>query len=304
MRPKTVQNRSRQPAEQQFMPSVLPADFPIAMGRRHSPSTEPITGLHLHDCLELGYCHQGAGIFVVEDKVLPFASGDVSVINDREMHRAQSAPDTGSSWSFVMLDPAKLLSAASDDREALRIAPLGGPGFPNIVKPGAHPELVGAVRQLVAELEAAGGGARPGHRTVVRGLVLAAMGLLQRLPGAEPDATPRERAGPAEAIAPALEHLSRTYAEPVGMAELAELCATSESNLRRMFHRATGRSPRDYLTYLRLQMATTLLESTSLRVLDVAGRVGYPTLSSFNRHFQRVMKCSPRQWRGRRRPPA
>jgi AraC-like DNA-binding protein len=297
MRSKTVQNRSAGPIRRQYAPYELPADFPIIAGARHSPSTTPIAWLHMHDCLELGYCHQGAGIFMVEDKVIPFSAGDVSVINDREMHLAQSAPETGSSWSFIMLDPARLIGAASEDRDVLRVGPLGGPGFPNILKPPAHPELVGAVRQLVAELEAA----RPGHRAVVRGLVLAVMGMLHRLPGIESSAPPRERSAAAEAIAPALDHLSRRYAEPVAMGELAELCAASESNLRRMFRRATGRSPRDYLTYLRVQVATALLESTSLRVLDVAGRVGYPTLSSFNRHFRRVMKCSPRAWRGRAR---
>ncbi|HOX08886.1 MAG TPA: helix-turn-helix transcriptional regulator, partial [Planctomycetota bacterium] len=208
-------------------------------------------------------------------------------------------PEAVSSWSFVLLDPARLLGAACEDRDVLRVAPLGGPGFANIVKPAASPELVGAVRHLVAELEAARSGERPGHRAVVRGLVLAIMGMLHRLPGAEPEAAPRERSAAAEAIAPALDHLSRRYADPVGMGELAELCATSESNLRRMFRKATGRSPRDYLTYLRVQVAAALLDSTDLRVLDVAARVGYPTLSSFNRHFGRVMKRAPRQWRNR-----
>jgi AraC-like DNA-binding protein len=276
---------------------TLSKDFPIAMGGRHSPSTEPISWLHLHDCLEFGYCHQGAGIFVVEDKVLPFAAGDVSVINDCEMHLARSASEAVSSWSFIMLDPARLLGAASEDREALRSAPLCGPRFPNILKPAAHPELVAAVRQLVGELEAR----RPGHRTVVRGLVLAIMGMLHRLPGVSPRAAQRRPRDAAERIAPALDRLARDYAEPIAMPELAELCGTSESNLRRLFGQVTGRSPRNYLTYLRVQVATALLESTTLRVLDIAGRVGYPTLSSFNRHFGRIMKCPPRKWRGRGR---
>ena len=101
-------------------PVALPDDFPVHMLGRHSPSTEPIEGLHQHDCLELGFCHEGAGVFIVENKVLPFGAGDVSVINDLEMHRARSAAEALSSWSFVLLDPARLLSATVDEREALR----------------------------------------------------------------------------------------------------------------------------------------------------------------------------------------
>jgi AraC-like DNA-binding protein len=293
MRAKSVQNRSKTPVRRHFAPMALPADFPIDMGGRHSPSTEPIAWLHLHDCLELGYCHEGAGIFVVEDKVLPFAAGDVSVINDREMHLARSALEAGSSWNFIALDPARLLGAAANDGQVLRTAPLCGPAFTNILKPAAHPGIAAIVRQLVAELETDHGR----HRTVIRGLVLALMGMLHRLPGLSDEEPRRGRRDAAERLAPALDHLSRTYGEPVAMAELAGLCGTSESNLRRLFVQVTGRSPRDYLTYLRIQVATALLENTSLRVLDIAGRIGYPTLSSFNRHFRRIMRRSPRQWR-------
>jgi transcriptional regulator GlxA family with amidase domain len=209
------------------------------------------------------------------------------------MHRAQSAPGTGSSWSFVLLDPARLLPGLVEDREALSAAALSGERFPNILRAAAHPELVAAVRSLVAELEAR----RDGHRPVVRGLVLTIMGLLQRLAPAAPDARGAARRDAAEKIAPALDHLSRRYAEPLAMEELAAMCCTSGSNLRRLFRQVTGRAPREYLTYLRVQMAAALLESTRLRVLDIAARVGYPTLSGFNRHFRRVAGRSPRQWR-------
>ena len=60
---------------------------------------------------------------------------------------------------------------------------------------------------------------------------------------------------------------------------------------------AIRRSPAQYLTQLRVGMAALLLESTDRKVLDISTEVGYPTLSSFNRHFRTVMGMPPRQWR-------
>ncbi len=262
---------------------------------RHSPSTEQIDLLHQHDCLEIGFCHEGAGVFIVEDKVLPFGDGDVSVINNLEMHRARSASGAISSWSFLLLDPARLLSATVDERDVLRTSNLGGPGFRNILKSNEHRETAATVRGIVDELNAG----RAGYRAVVRGLVLALMAMLQRLAADTPMSARSGAGGAAERVAPALDYLARHYSEPVTIPPLAQMCFASESNFRRLFKLATARSPQEYLTYLRIQMATALLESTSLAVLEISGRVGYQTLSSFNRHFKRITGCAPRGWRRR-----
>jgi AraC-like DNA-binding protein len=289
-----VQNQLHPPVRRQYAPVALPEEFPVKVSGLHSPSAEPIDWLHQHDCLELGYCHEGAGVFIVENKVLPFGPGHVSVINDREMHRARSAAKAVSSWSFILLDPAGLLSTALEERDVLRIGGLGGSAFPNILGPREHPGVVAAIKAITDELRAAA----PGHRPVVKGHVLALMGMLHRLAGESPPEEPRGREAAAR-IAPALDYVARYYGEPVTVPRLAEMCFASESNFRRLFKEATGRSPREYLTYLRIQMSTALLESTSAAVLEISQRVGYSTLSSFNRHFKRIIGCSPREWRRR-----
>ena len=51
----------------------LPEDFPIRY-IAHRQADTPITALHLHDHLEIGYCHSGSGIFVIENKVFSYLS--------------------------------------------------------------------------------------------------------------------------------------------------------------------------------------------------------------------------------------
>ena len=40
-----------------------------------------------------------------------------------------------------------------------------------------------------------------------------------------------------------------------------------------------------------------LLRSSGLSVTEIAGRVGYNSLSSYNRHFAQAMGCTPMIWR-------
>jgi AraC family transcriptional regulator, activator of mtrCDE len=100
-----------------------------------------------------------------------------------------------------------------------------------------------------------------------------------------------------ERIAPALQRIAARYADRIPVLELADLCCTSVAQLRRLFHQAVRQSPQDYITRFRLGMAVSLLGGTTLSILDISCRVGYTSVSSFNRHFRSEFGISPRQWR-------
>jgi AraC-like DNA-binding protein len=279
----------------EYAPFKLADDFPISVGSKlHRQHDLPITQLHMHDCLEIGYCYSGSGIFVVENKVFPFRADDLCVINDEEMHLAQSMKGTVSEWRFVMVDPARLLTRNVDNPAVLGVAPLAGRDFANIMRGLEHPRLRELVLAVISELLEA----KEGCKDAVRGLMLAVMAGLQRLPGRRKEAVAGRRRD-MEKIAPAFHHLAMHYAEPIRIPALARMCNMSATHFRRMFTKAVGRSPARHLTSLRVRMAAALLESTERKVLDIALEVGYPTLSSFNRHFKTVMGMSPRELRRR-----
>lgn len=55
-----------------------------------------------------------------------------------------------------------------------------------------------------------------------------------------------------------------------------------------------GMGPQQYIIHVRLSMAEHLLRTTEKPILDIAGEVGFHSLSSFNRLFLRAYGCSPR----------
>lgn len=85
----------------------------------------------------------------------------------------------------------------------------------------------------------------------------------------------------------------------VSLAELAGLVNLSRFHFVTAFRLATGRTPHDWLTALRIQEAQRLLAVPELPVTEIALAVGYQTPSSFAAAFRKVAKMTPTEFRRR-----
>lgn len=70
--------------------------------------------------------------------------------------------------------------------------------------------------------------------------------------------------------------------------------------LRRRCQKELGRSPMQHLTYMRMQRAQTLLETTQETIESIAREVGFSDGLVFSRAFKRWIGSSPRDYRQRR----
>lgn len=283
----------------EWAPVSFPEDFPFSPVGDCCRCTLPegeVTGLHMHDCFELGYCVEGAGIFIVDHKVLPFAAGDVSVIFANQYHKAQSERGKTSRWEFVEIDAGKLLSGIlGGGTEIAAAAAAGDERFDNLLPPERCPEITRLTRLIFDELE----GGRPGYRPLAKAYLWALLCLLGRemtaVGAPKPVRAPAGRA--LGRIAPAVEYIARSYMEPIIIGELAARCSMSVTNFRRVFTRVAGRTPYAYLEQVRIQMASVLLSGTELSVLEISLRTGFDSLSGFNRRFRELKGVTPREWR-------
>jgi AraC family transcriptional regulator len=85
--------------------------------------------------------------------------------------------------------------------------------------------------------------------------------------------------------------------EALTLDEVARCAGLSSFHLMRVFQRAMGVTPHQYLMRVRLMRALSLLRDTALPVTEVAYEAGWADLSNFNRAFRREMGCSPREVR-------
>ena len=92
------------------------------------------------------------------------------------------------------------------------------------------------------------------------------------------------------------------YADPLELTAVARRIATSRRQLQRAFAQAGRTTFQDRLTRARMDGAADLLRLRSLRVRDVASRVGYRQPSQFAKAFRRHYGMAPAVYRDHHAP--
>lgn len=87
------------------------------------------------------------------------------------------------------------------------------------------------------------------------------------------------------------------YADPIGIANIAEELEYTTSHLCNVFKKETGTTINQYLTDVRMKQASEILGDPSLRLYEVAAQVGYNDYKHFASLFRRHFSESPSEHR-------
>ena len=87
------------------------------------------------------------------------------------------------------------------------------------------------------------------------------------------------------------------YTEDLRIEKLCEITGMTKSYFSKLFEAFTGMSFSDYLNQKRISFAEKLLIYPDLSTTDISMKVGYNSLSTFNRAFRMIKKCSPTEYR-------
>lgn len=99
-----------------------------------------------------------------------------------------------------------------------------------------------------------------------------------------------------------IEYLENHYAEDINLDHLSQMSYMSIRNFQRVFKKATGQSPIDYLIHIRLQKAKNLLRESNMQVADIAIQSGFNEYNYFSRKFKNAVGISPLKYRMRFKP--
>lgn len=99
------------------------------------------------------------------------------------------------------------------------------------------------------------------------------------------------------AVSRAIAYIQENYSRDVGLADIAEAAHMSPFHLTRLFKRATGVAPYQYLIQLRVNSARALLAAGAGRrsLAEIASAVGFSDQSHLTRHFKRLLGMTPGQ---------
>ena len=280
----------------EFRDYDLPAHFPVLLltGDHWRISDVPSRRLHIHNCLEIGLCETDSGTIKFEDTTYSFYAGDVTAISCDIPHTTFSAPGTNSKWSYLFVDMGELLHPffSGADLHNVELFSFLDHHLNLIMGRINYPVIYSIVTEIIEEMKKQ----EQGYEIAVRGLFLALATNLMRaasLNHKKKDQTPEN----ALVIAPALDFIRYHYMEDFPMEQLADLCSLSPAHFRRLFSSIMGNRPLEYLNTTRIRKASDLLRMTEESVLNISERVGFHSISSFNRHFLAIMGEAPRDWR-------
>ena len=290
----TSQKRPSHIVEFRYDHIPLPEAFPIFLGDRYVIGDREICYLHTHKYLELGLCHDGSGIFILEDRLATFSAGDLTFIPGDRYHLARSTPGTKSIWSFVTLDCCNILDLpnASAPFRGMTEELLGGRSF---LMKHTGKAITNTMDDLIAELRDKARGWEDAAAALVRSLMIK----LSRAYGEGCVPFNRNHDPLRERLLPAFQYMMYNYHAKIHSDCIARTCNTSATNFRRLFRRLTGVTPMRYLAQLRVEAAINQLLTTEMSMIAIAADTGFTSLASFNRQFKAVTGFSPRGWKKR-----
>jgi len=94
-----------------------------------------------------------------------------------------------------------------------------------------------------------------------------------------------------------IKYICKHYTEELTLTSIAEQFYISPFYLSKIFKRSTNLSIVEYINSLRIRQAKELLETSSIKIAEIAEIVGFSSSSHFSRTFKLVTGLSPQQYK-------
>lgn len=252
--------------------------------------------MHYHDFAELVVIFSGEGEQMINGFRYPVSAGDVFMMQDRTEHcfteycNLKIVNIMFSQELFTSMHV--FLHQIPGYNVIFRIEPgiRSGGSFRNCLH--LSQTSLSYVLELIRRLEGELTGRKNGYEAASTALLLEIIIYLSRSfseNGTDQRAALR--------LGRLLSELESRFAEDWSLDEMAHSSAMSVNNFLRIFKSATGVTPMDYLSSLRLTHARRLLRDSALSVSEIAFRCGFHDSNYFTKKFSGAYGCSPREFR-------
>lgn len=98
----------------------------------------------------------------------------------------------------------------------------------------------------------------------------------------------------------AINYIQKNFSQPISLNFVADKIGVTPQYLSRIFSKETGQSFIDYLSTYRINMAKQLLDTTDIKVFEIANRIGFNDAKYFCTLFKKFEGISPNQYRNNR----
>ena len=280
------------------------SSFPLAIRRvstdaLHTPShPHDLTEVeHQHDFAELVIVTRGNAMHWLEGREFPVAAGDVFVLQGQQSHYFHSRRELD--LINIMYDPEKIGLPENDLRRMPGYCAMFmlEPAYRRQHRFASRLHLrrvpLAHVEQLAEQMEKESNDLNPGYEVILRAKLLELLTYLSRAYMS----TESVEAHALLRVGHVIGALENDIIRDWKLDDLVGIAHMSRSNLMRIFRKATGQTPIEYLIRIRIQRAMALLRNSDLTITEIALEVGFNDSNYFTRQFHRILGQSPRAFR-------
>jgi AraC-like DNA-binding protein len=224
-----------------------------------------------HDAVEIALVDSGTVKYTIAGRDTLVPAGHVMVVPRGALHAT----------TFLTEMRAVALWLGADF--VAEIADAMGPEVAKLaLAPGVLAADTARARALLGILVDEVRGGAPGHTRAAEALTESFV--IEILRGAPRE---RERGGRDPRVAQAIAQMNASFAEPLGIDDLAKTARMSRFHFSRLFRDETGQAPYQYLLRVRVAKAAELLRGGHCSVTEAALASGFSDLSRFASTFKK-----------------
>ncbi|MEK4853093.1 AraC family transcriptional regulator [Paenibacillus sp. FSL H7-0756] len=277
-------------------------EFPLHIYRvEHQARVHSILPVHWHNEMEMIYLAEGNATFHIESREFSIQAGDALIVHPGELHSGMDTAMGGTCYYSIVFKGSWLSSPQPDRVQELFLDPVlqGKIRLPAMLSAAdaAHSPLLQLIRELLSRYE---------HQSAAYEMSLKALLLLfiadsyqYGLTALNPEPEPRHGREYNRQIREVLSYMETHSRDRLELDQLAYVVALSRSHFCKFFKAQTGMRPMEYLNYIRISQAASLLRSGSYNVLEAALESGYQHVSYFSKWFKHYMNMTPSEYKAR-----
>jgi len=255
---------------------------------------------HYHDFTELVFILYGKGIQVIEGYEYQVSAGDIFVLQGKQKHYFKNL--FGIQIANIMFDAQTLPRLISNELKKidgynalfiLEPSYRSAHHFKNklYLKRSKMAKLELIINSMLAEQESQQEGYNILMANHLEELIVLLSRYYSQLETTEAQSLLR--------IGKVIDFLETHFERKIGLNEMSEISFMSSRNFQRVFKKAVGATPLQYLMAIRLQKSRQLLRETNKTIASIAAETGFSDSNYFIKCFRNANHITPSKFRER-----
>ncbi|KSU85458.1 MULTISPECIES: AraC family transcriptional regulator [Fictibacillus] len=247
--------------------------------------------LHWHNHMEWIFIKEGKVKVQIDDTFVHLEKGELAFVNPKQLHAAEGLTDHAEIAAIVFND-ALLRNTGLDCTERLYLYPY----FNNELKLQNFlrkeevytNELSRSISCLITEFEKS----EVGYELLVKAELFRIFGLIFRYYHQLKEQSPAF-SKKSYHLTGLLKFLREHYNQEISIEEAARMVNLSPNHFCKVFKKITGKTLIEYLHLLRINEAEKMLVDTDASITEIAGNVGFSSITYFGRVFKKIKNVPP-----------